>query len=73
MPTDKDKDKNDIYYASVEERHKPLVRTTITLMFPNLGSSTINEQVSSLVSHAMRCGARETFVTICPEDEQPDE
>ncbi len=52
--------------------HKPLVRATITLIFPNLGATAINEQVSALVSHAMRCGARETLVSIAPEDEDED-
>lgn len=80
MPTDPsawnfpDKDNPDIWYVPPkgQEQHKPVIRTTVTLIFPNLGSATINDQVSGLVSHAMRCGAKETYVTIVPEDEEDD-
>lgn len=53
----------------VQIEHKPLIRATISLVFPNLGAETINAHVAALVSSAMRCNARETFVTITPEDE----
>lgn len=52
--------------------HKPLMRTTITLIFPNLGPSTINQQVAKVIEEAMKCEARETFVTIRPEDEEDE-
>lgn len=52
--------------------HKPLVRATVTLIFPNLGAAAINDQIREFVETAMKCDARETFVTICPEDEEDD-
>jgi len=61
----------------VDERtrteHKPLIRCTVTLIFPNLGMEAINERVSGLVAYAMACQARDTYVTVTPEDEDDDE
>ena len=57
----------------IKTEHKPLIRTTITLIFPNLGSAVVTEHVANLIAEAMECGARETFVTIIPEDEQEDD
>lgn len=56
-----------------QTEHKPLVRCTVTLIFPNLGPAAINEQVTNLVSQAVTLEAKETYVTICPEDEADDD
>jgi len=53
--------------------HKPLIRCTVTLIFPNLGIEVINERVSGLVAYAMACQARDTYVTVVPEDEDDDD